>query len=475
MTGYTQFFTNSNLEALMINPFAAIANANAYVNEQKIFVIQKLCDAARCTLVVEKLEDIPLLLSALIEQIRKEPGARYCVKNHWENRSKDNIQRGYAGLHIKIRLKVPGDGEGFAITEAQIHHNAFMNGKVTCPKEYTHRAAYKPNNKQDISSTSIHHSREIFLSAMAIALNSQQRQKEVEDTLNKMEKNQNTLNSYGSKFIDAYQAVQPDSCEATISDWLKAVEKVNEVLKKSGLPETFEGASNPNDMRNTATTIDELFCDAQKVVWDFGRICGVAIREAQTKRPTAVYSTTMGPLGETVKSDHSLRRKVEDQLKEKLKNNGRLINFIATTKDQRKQKTAKHISLASVLILAGVGMQHFYSSLQSTSAIFDIFKKGFQNTNDLFHNSVNNFTNDSLTFLQNRFSFQNLSLDNPNNTTDTVNSLTKQVIACNLELYEQIKASSSYIETVTGLCNEQKIRSASQELSKLSDAAEKQF
>jgi hypothetical protein len=248
-------------------------------------VMAKIGDVIRGSLIASKLKRIPLMLQELTQQIEKQ-GGRYYIKNFWSDR--EPLSLGYVGIHIKIRMPLPGRAGKYILMEVQIHPKQIMDGTKDCAKQIAHRLYKMPEEGADekVSPELVSSSQLVYLTSMVKLLCPKDELDRVADFVDLIEgatgtadrkrllvaetalllHNEKQLGS--GDWNDKLQAVVPKNKEAVEKAWLETAAKINEKLN---LPVVRRDER--YSWTNTARSIDELYADAAHVRSQFKAMC----------------------------------------------------------------------------------------------------------------------------------------------------------------------------------------------------------
>jgi hypothetical protein len=293
--------------------------------------IRTIEDVIRGSLLVDKPEQIPLLIKSVTERVIEQKGNFY-IRNFWNE--PDSLSLGFVGVHIIMRMPVTYskayqkcvrddeeitiyEDKRYILMELQLHFKKMWDGTHDCAPEIA-QWMHKTEAEEKISAEMLICAKMVYLTAMTRVIASQVDLKKVEDTLpmlpemNKADKKkrlamqtQMLLEDENLKGIwnEKLQVVMPLCWFAVEEQWLRTAKKVNDLL---GL---LKVEKNPKiEWTNTTTWEHLLNRDASFMSAFFLDLCKKA---ADSQLGCSVY---FGP------EDKFLRKK-SDSLREKVQVN----------------------------------------------------------------------------------------------------------------------------------------------------------
>jgi hypothetical protein len=421
--------------------------------------IAKIGDAARGSLLVEKLEQIPSLLQSLVKEVHGQGGQIWMKNNYWKD--KKILSKGYVGIHMRISLPVPEKPGACILTEVQIHPKGIMDGTKKCAKELAHRFYKIPSVGAEEDREIVSCSQLIYLTSMVKLLYPEQELKTAKEAVDQyveldkimsveernierliletaflLKKDKDTLGT--GKFIKKYQAVLPKNCQAIADAWMETAQRINSKLERLGVTSQFSGLANLSIAENTAKSFEELREDATLVAPIFNKIC---VLSANQPGCSVTYGTDEAHM---LKSEKSLREKLDEPIRVALKKKPKVVQYLAKLQDPQVAKNAKK-GISLIGVIAGFCSAYsWYTASNSRNAM----QGGFNSVNSEFHTGMDKLKllPDVQRNLEARLNFLDLSIDSTESTTASINRLSGEVIACNLELFEQIKAKNDSIK-----------------------------
>jgi hypothetical protein len=283
-------------------------------------ILATIGDIIRGSLLTNKLERIPLLLQSVAQQVARQ-GGRYYVKNFWNDRGP--LLLGYVGVHVKIRMPLPNNK--YILMEVQIHPKQIMDGTEDCAKEIAHRLYKMPGeaSEEKVSQDVVSSSQLVYLTSMVKLVCTQEDLKRVANTRtliqavtktkadkkNRLALETALLLNNGElglgRWSDELQAIVPKDKEAVATAWMTTAAKINRTINLP-IVNKDEGYS----WTNTATSIDELYADAEQIAPFFERMC----EEAADSQPGC--SVNFGPENSHMIKD---RKSLQDKMKRDIK------------------------------------------------------------------------------------------------------------------------------------------------------------
>jgi hypothetical protein len=136
------------------------------MNGTETEAVSKIGDALRGTIVVEQLQEIPLVMEEIAAYARQQ-GGNASFKNLWL----EDRDSGYVGVHTKLLLPLIRDGQvRYLLAEMQIHLDSVVDGTMMSAKEKAH-VIYERNRAGENPTVEISvASKLLFLTAMQHAL-----------------------------------------------------------------------------------------------------------------------------------------------------------------------------------------------------------------------------------------------------------------------------------------------------------------
>lgn len=138
------------------------------LNISKKEALGRIGDVLRGTIIVDKLDKIPVIISEMIEQIH-QVGGKVAFKNLWI----EDRDSGYVGIHAKLLLPFYNEAQevSYLLAEIQIHLDSIVDGTELSAKERAHLIYENVRSDQSSHSKKLSAaSKLLFLTAMEEAL-----------------------------------------------------------------------------------------------------------------------------------------------------------------------------------------------------------------------------------------------------------------------------------------------------------------